>query len=170
MSSKIYVLAKSGWRQASGLVNKESLDLAIINLWFIVCWKLKGKHFYYRDIFAKKILVFHDSHLSPPLPHPASLHTPFLLLMIQIPSLKKKIFMLLNILIPFLTKRFNQLQFQSRDFKCTNIKDFTKFTIISCWRLEPKKERKPQDGWFLLNSRPSKTQVLTWALHGFKLL
>ena len=104
-------------------------------------------------------------------PPSSSLHTPFLLLMIQIPSFKKIIFfMLLNILIPFWNKRFNQLQFQSRDFKCTNIKDFTKFTIISCWRLEPKKERKPQCDWFLLNSRPSKTQVLTWALHGFKLL
>ena len=125
--------------------------------------KIERKALLLQRYLCQKILVFHDSHLSPPLPHPASLHTPFLLLMIQIPSLKKKIFMLLNILIPFLTKRFNQLQFQSRDFKCTNIKDFTKFTIISCWRLEPKKERKPQGDWFLLNSRPSKTQVLTWA-------
>ena len=82
----------------------------------------------------------------------------------------KSFFTLLNILIPFLIKRFNRLQYQFRDFKCTNIKDFTKFTIISCWRLQPEKERKPQEGWFLLDSRPSKTQVLTWALHGFKLL
>ena len=31
----------------------------------------------------------------------------------------------------------------SRDFKCTNIKVFSKFTIISCWRPKPWREKNP---------------------------
>ena len=61
-----------------------------------------------------------------------------------------------------------QALFNSWDFKCTNIKDFTKFTIISCYKNSSLKERKIQDGMFLLNSRPSKTRVLNWALLGSK--
>ena len=54
----------------------------------------------------------------------------------------------------------SQALFNSRDFKFTNIKDFTKFTIISCYKKSSLKERKTQDVRFLLNSRPSKTRVL----------
>ena len=32
----------------------------------------------------------------------------------------------------------------SQDLKCTNIKDFTKFTIISCRSLEPQREKTPR--------------------------
>ena len=31
----------------------------------------------------------------------------------------------------------------SRDFKCTNIKVFSKFMIISCWRPKPWREKNP---------------------------
>ena len=57
----------------------------------------------------------------------------------------------------------------SRDFKCINIKDFTKLNLRSSADEDSSlKESKIQDGWFLPNSRPSKTWVLTSALLGTK--
>jgi len=56
----------------------------------------------------------------------------------------------------------------SRDFKHTNIKVFF-WNLRSLDTEDPSlKERKPQSGWFLINSRSSKTRVLIWALLGSK--
>ena len=38
----------------------------------------------------------------------------------------------------------SQALFNSRDFKFTNIKDFTKFTIISCYKNSALKREKPK--------------------------
>ena len=55
----------------------------------------------------------------------------------------------------------------SLDFTCTNIKDFMKFTIISCWRLEPERGKTPR--WLVFSTKlkaileSKKTQRLGFA-------